>query len=747
LVSRATTTTNTTGGGDGTTITTASSSSNGYGFDEGEEMTLPHKNKKRRRRKKIDGEWEDDVEDGVMHLSLVHYARQRSALGLGTTTTTINDDEEEEEEDGNEETNESASQEIEDLLEDLRDMYETTDRTLRKSFTSWTEGRAKLLLERAISEAYVITPMMKFFQRQNGADNEDDDEMEDTNGNGNNPKATTLVVEDKDEAVKWFEKLVRVHQPPHPTSWRSYIRYVMGRAGTTTTTTTGGRTGTSKTRTIGENPGVTMARLRCVRGLYHRAMTTIKKPKQRQQQVGGDDDGAVGSTIAVDEDGKDAEFDAALKHLCEEYKEFERQFGSEGSQTSAFKSTQGKLLESLVFQPELEIVSQSTTTNASLHTVVGEGEEENHSVLKRKRDNGTDSPAHGTNDEPKAKKAKDETEDAETTDMDIGTMIATTTPSSTQKEEEEEEEEEKKKTNLKVSSNPKNYPQHKVQVGALEHPAHPFTIHVSNLSFETNDLDLVNLFHTRECGAIVHARIFRDKKGGRKGNKGIKTSLAGGVSKGAGLVQFEERESVELALALDGEVGLHERLIKVSRSHQSAVGIVPKGMERVGCIVEGASTVPTGGGSDSHDAKGGTTGGDEAVGNSGGNAMRNQKRKERRRKISMVTSGGGSDGDAYTEKKGPDEAQSTDALMDKTSLSQNLEGNQPGVQKETTSAKPRVSGIGGEGERAQKNPIITPNTNQAMSILAFRPRGVQRQRQGTGQRRKKVVSLEKTKDP
>jgi len=337
------------GGGDTGGAANNSSKSKEYGFDEGEEMTLPNKtNKKRKRRKKVDGEWTDDTNDGVaMNLSLVHYARQSSS------------------------SSSSSNQEIEDLLEELRVMYDTTDHTLRKKFTGWTEGRAKLLLERAVTEAYVITPMMQFFQRK--ATDDDIDDGDDEMGENGSSSAVVGVIEDKDEAVKWFEKLVRVHQPPHPTSWRTYIRYVIGRAGTTTTTTSGGDG--SNTRTIGENPGVTMARLRCVRGLYHRAMTTIKKPKRRPQ-VDDNDDGGGGVVIVVDNDekGREAEFDAALMHLCEEYTEFERRFGSEDSLASALKSTKGKLLESLVHQPtELEMVSRSIASNASLPTVVVEG--------------------------------------------------------------------------------------------------------------------------------------------------------------------------------------------------------------------------------------------------------------------------------------------------------------------------------------------------------------------------------------
>ena len=52
-------------------------------------------------------------------------------------------------------------------------------------------------------------------------------------------------------------------------------------------------------------------------------------------------------------------------------------------------------------------------------------------------------------------------------------------------------------------------------------------------------------------------------------------------SKCSGLVQFEEKESVEKALKFSGEIGLHEKLITFERSHQAAVSIVPPGMHRI----------------------------------------------------------------------------------------------------------------------------------------------------------------------
>jgi len=116
-----------------------------------------------------------------------------------------------------------------------------------------------------------------------------------------------------------------------------------------------------------------------------------------------------------------------------------------------------------------------------------------------------------------------------------------------------------------------------VKVGNLEYPAHEFTVRVFRLAETVNDMDLVETFqNSQKCGRLVHARILRDKNG---------------KSKGWGLVQFEERESVEKALGLDDNVGIHERTIKVQRSHMAAVpGIVPPGHHRVKPKGEGKAT-------------------------------------------------------------------------------------------------------------------------------------------------------------
>jgi RNA recognition motif-containing protein len=129
----------------------------------------------------------------------------------------------------------------------------------------------------------------------------------------------------------------------------------------------------------------------------------------------------------------------------------------------------------------------------------------------------------------------------------------------------------------KEESKPVPPEQHKVKVGKLEYPAHPFTVRVSYLHVDTEEMDLVDVFRPK-CGAIVHAKITRDKH--HHDGKG--------KSKGWGLIQFEQRESVEKALALSEIIGIREKLVTVDRYHMPAVGLIPPGMHRVNPKGEGS---------------------------------------------------------------------------------------------------------------------------------------------------------------
>ena len=110
----------------------------------------------------------------------------------------------------------------------------------------------------------------------------------------------------------------------------------------------------------------------------------------------------------------------------------------------------------------------------------------------------------------------------------------------------------KKPSNFKelAEQTGRKFPEHKVTVGTIQHRAHPFTIKVSFLSPQTQDMDLVDALRPK-CGAIVHSKVMRDKHSHK--------------SKGWGLVQFEERESVETALSLSDVLGIQGKSVIIAR--------------------------------------------------------------------------------------------------------------------------------------------------------------------------------------
>ena len=414
-----------------------------------------------------------------------------------------------------------SKQDAFDLVDDLREMYDTTDSFLRKNHAKWTKGRALLLYDRAQTEAYILTPFSRY------ANNGVNDETEN---------------DEVDPAISCFEKLVRVHQPPHPDSWLSYINYIFGRASnhySKVNHNNDDNDDDDNNDELLENPAITTLKIRHVRGLYQKSLSTVKKQQESK------------------EDADDLRnYDFALCNLCHSYLQFEKTFGSTKSYQTARKLTSGKLTATTT-----DTISPPVITGTTLTEDINQPlDEENKHTIENKRklsNDNADNDGEQNESEPIPKKPKTSKESEIIAEPLKDVIMGDTTPPDDPTNTTGVE----KKTNLKI---PKLYPEYKIKVGKLEYPAHPFTIHVSNLSQETQDMDLVDLFQEK-CGKLVHARIFRDKS----------------KSKGCGLVQFEERDSVDNALELDGVVGLHEKLINIRRSHIPAVSIVPSGMHRV----------------------------------------------------------------------------------------------------------------------------------------------------------------------
>lgn len=407
-------------------------------------------------------------------------------------------------------------QEVHDLTEDLRDMFEAGDGYLRKTFPEWTEGRYLFMREKARVEAFVCSPLLN-----------------DVNS---------------DDVVKIYEKLLRVHQPPHPNAWRDYIQYMTGKSYVIQILEEEETEGDGAK--MMEAPGMIVARFRFIRNMYQRALSSLKKVNR---------DESTPSDLA---------YDSALKLLCEEFVTFETYFGSEQSAITASKFMAKKLTS----------IRQKNDANVDVAVLV-RGERDvgtlNDHAPKRRRDSDEikqDDDDDGDVDRPSAKKSKvdkDEQVSDDNTHIDVAMedAIEDAQKSSIDDTEKPSSDNNQKKKGPNIwPIKPK--PEHMIKVGNMEYPVHPFTIHVTNLSSETIDGELYDLFRSK-CGAIVHARIFREK--GHAGPGHIPTS------KCAGLVQFEERESVEKALELSGDFGLHEKLVVVSRSHQPAVAVVPPG--------------------------------------------------------------------------------------------------------------------------------------------------------------------------
>ncbi|KAL7482596.1 hypothetical protein ACHAW6_008271 [Cyclotella cf. meneghiniana] len=398
----------------------------------------------------------------------------------------------------------AAMEEVQDLIEDVRDMYEEVDNYLFQSHATWAEGKVCFWKHRSLTEAYVLGPIGLGVRNALGIDNMTND----------------LV--DK-ETLKCFEKLVKTQKPCHPDSWREYLRYVS----TSYLHFLGDESLQSKPDEVGAVPVI----IRQTRALYKRAMSSIRKAGKATRAAGNRGfDTSIHNTLCQ------RDYDVALSDLCHEYLEFEHTFGSEESVTAALNLVRSKM-------------ANYDATTSLLNVAVPPTEESG----KRKLET----------DELTFTMKEDQMYDDDNGEEDVGESRSKRT---------------KVKTNLKEPR--KTDSVHKVRIGKIDYPAHPFTIHVTNLDRDTQDMDLVDAFRPT-CGAIVHAKIIREKLYGKGGHH------SHGESKGAGLVQFEERLAVEKALEKNGEIEIGGKLVKIHRSHMPAVGIVPQGMHRVSPKGEG----------------------------------------------------------------------------------------------------------------------------------------------------------------
>ena len=411
----------------------------------------------------------------------------------------------------------AVAEEARDLLEDLRDMYEEADDFLFRSHPTWSEGKVAYLKHRALTEAYVLCPIGRALQRFS----DDGDEM-----------ATEDSAAVDKEAIQCFEKLVKSQKPSHPESWRVYIRYVSA-----SHLNLVGSDSLSEPSQPGGIAAVASA-MRKTRGLYRRALSSVRKAGQEPKESKENTPAWKGTQIDSAMVHKD--YDTALSELCREYLDFEQNAGSEESLSQAQTLVHSKMAD---WNPPPAPI------------------------------NNLANPATGNLQEAQGKR-KLTTEDAASIHKEgpAAAMEAERQPEEGEHDTQSNAKRAKVKTNLKQPKNADGV--HKIRIGKMEYPAHPFTIHVSNLSKDTQDMDLVDAF-LPAFGAIVHAKILREKLTGRRGHH------FHGESKGSGLIQFEEKMSVEQALQQDGTMQVGGKVVKIQRSHMPAVGVVPPGMHRV----------------------------------------------------------------------------------------------------------------------------------------------------------------------
>ncbi len=393
----------------------------------------------------------------------------------------------------------SVIEEVKDLIEDIRDMYDDAENYLFKTHSTWVEGKVMFWKHRASSEAYVLCPIAK----------NDANDMQDVN----RPELQDM------EAIRCFEKLVKAEKPSNPNSWLEYIRYISS----SHVYSFGGDNIFSQSYPDGFSavPSV----IRKTRGLYNRALSSMRKAGQSENNT----DFTRGEAVDMFEKS----YDSSLLDLCREFLRFERSFGSDESLSRAQTLVRSKM--ALWTPPPSQMITN--------------GNEQSHDVHGKRKVVEDVPPTDAMEDED------DMPSQARTKKVKI-------------------------QTNLKQPK--KTDGMYKVRIGKLEYPAHPYTIHVSNLSKETQDMDLVDVFR-KEIGDIVHAKILRERKFGKGGHHP-------GESKCAGLVQFEESISVERALLKDGTLDVSGNLVKIQRSHLPAVGVVPHGMHRVKPKGEGKSS-------------------------------------------------------------------------------------------------------------------------------------------------------------
>ncbi|KAG7372885.1 RNA recognition motif containing protein [Nitzschia inconspicua] len=418
-----------------------------------------------------------------------------------------------------------TAQELDDVCTDLQDIYDEMDQYFLTEHPKHKDGRARLWKDRAFTATHLLNPLLQcLMDNAAAAADSNNAAADDTTMATAATTTTTATIRHSQECMQYqettkqYDKATKICLPAHPSTFQEYINAIL------------------TTFPSSVMPYHVLNKLRQVRYVYQKALKSVGRPKsqdptQQQQQQ------------------QQLDYETSLQCLCRDYLHFETYFGSEKSYAEASKHIQKKL-----------------------HKAFNNNNDNHNQFVQQPQD--TD--AQGKMDVVSLDRKRKTGGDDDTTNEEENMNDGSAPPSKKQKSVDDVDDATIKPTNLAI----KPTVVHKVHVGNLEYPAHPFTIKVSFLSPQTQDMDLVDIFRPK-CGPIVHAKIMRDKH---------HSPTERGKSKGWGLVQFEDRESVEKAILLSDVIGIHGKSVRIERSHLPAVSLVPPGMHRINPKGQGKST-------------------------------------------------------------------------------------------------------------------------------------------------------------
>ena len=411
--------------------------------------------------------------------------------------------------------NNETQQRVEDLVADLKDLYEMIRKNHHQQFPKDVAGRTRIMQEETMTDYHLMGPLARTL-------------------NSSESKVLSAAIESSiKETREGLAKAARLH--PHPDTYLTWIQFWQYNKETPTNPT---------------DVAHSLAQIRCAFVLAWQQAS----PK------------AVGRR----------DFQSALAALAHEWISWEALFGSTQSEQRAQNAVQKryrKVQEQNEKQRKRENKQGERHKRSFQQTTVHEDPPPKRA---RVQESSKPKPTAASHERPKVVNSNVQMQ----IDPEHEKTLAPESFQETKKDQEKMDVDvsaEKKPTDVQPKESKLKKDGPRVTINGIEYPAHPFTVRVSNLANDVEDMDLVDLLRPI-CGAIVHARIVREKGHGKT------------KSKGWGLVQFEEADSVDKALKLSEELGLREKLVKIERSNIPAAFLVPPGLHRLNPKGEGRSS-------------------------------------------------------------------------------------------------------------------------------------------------------------